>query len=841
MKICPRLFPLVLTTAIATTCFALTAHAATYYVDYAAGSDSNAGTSTGAAWKHCPGDPAAAGNPLSQKLQPGDTILFKGGVRYVFTSANSTGIQLNSSGTVGNLVTYDGNSAGAWGTGKAILTDNNSNPGHNAFYASGTVSNIVIRNFVITQLGGSATLPPDTGAAIAPNTGRGVCLYGGAQNVSVSDCDMSMLGYWFNQKPMDANSIDGAGVVCFPDASQTYGNITVTNCNFRRIRVGCAFSSGSYLTNIVVANCSFSDSIVWCIDLSVRKTGTFTDGVQIHDCQFFDYYQFNADYWTGYGDWPHTDGIFFRVDYGGAIYGTNNNFYNNKFYFTKSPGGGTAQIYVTEGPSCNIYNNLFIGSGLANGTICLNDGPLDGSNNQLVRILNNTFYDSYNFDVTINNRNALTRPIGKVWMANNVFYDAMTGSGNNFVGVFETGSIPWTWAVTNWSIDNNLYRSQNWTGHYVYSSKSWGEGNITNMQAYGWEKNGKAADPLFQNISYGLASVSSALNDFRVQTNSPAVGAGTNLTALAAVLPGLDKDIAGNPRPTVGGWSIGAYEASTSGVGGGGGGGGGGLQLPPVVSAITQSGADVNTNTAGPQVFAGSVVQYSATASDPNSLPLTWQWSYSVNGGAETVVQTGAGAVGSVSFNYTAAMAGSTFTWKLTVNNGLASATSTLTVGVVAPPSPTAGLSFQAADATLTAPFALSGGAIAQTVQTVDPTQGGQAAFSFYITNAGNYVIQALVSAPNDANNSFFVNVDGQPVDPTMIWDIPLTSGFEQRIVSWRGSGTDGNNEFVPAVFNLTAGAHQLIVRGREANVALQSVAILNYLSPPQNLRIIPQ
>ncbi|HEU5070023.1 MAG TPA: choice-of-anchor Q domain-containing protein [Verrucomicrobiae bacterium] len=840
MKICPRLFPLVLTTAIATTCFALTAGATTYYVDYAAGSDSNAGTSTGAAWKHCPGDPAASGNPLSQKLQPNDTILFKGGVRYVFTSANSTGILLNNaSGTLGNPVTFDGNSAGAWGTGKAVLTDNNSNPGHNAFYSSAAVSNIVIRNFVITQLGGSATLPPDTGAAVAANWGAGVNLSATALNITVQDCDLSMLGYWYNQKPMSAGSIDGMGIDCFPNMAATYGNILVTNCNFSRMAQGCNFSAGPTLTNITVANCSFTDSIMWCVDINVRTTGTFTDYITVHDCKFYDYYQFNQDYWTGYGGWPHTDGIFFRVDYSGASFGTHNNFYNNKFYYTKSSGGGTAQMYITEGPSCNIYNNVFIGSGLANGNVVIGDGPLDGSNNQLVRVFNNTFYDSYTFDVSLSNENAPSRPIGKVWMANNIFYDAMLGSGNNFVAKFDTGTIPWTWGVTNWFINNNLYKSFNGTGNYLYAPKVWGEGNITSMQAYGWEKNGVVADPLFLNITLGLANASSTLNDLRLQTNSPAIGAGTNLTALAAVLPGLDKDIAGNPRPAVGGWSIGAYEASTSGVGGGGG--GGGLQLPPVVSAITQSGADVNTNTAGPQVFAGSVVQYSATASDPNSLPLTWQWSYSVNGGADTVVQTGVGAVGSVSFNYTAAMAGSTFVWKLAVNNGLASATSTLTVGVVAPPSPTAGLSFQAADATVTAPFALSGGAIGQSVQTVDPTLGGQAVFSFYITNAGNYVIQAVVSAPNDANNSFFVNVDGQPVDPTMIWDIPLTSGFEQRIVSWRGSGSDGNNEFVPAVFNLTAGAHQLIVRGREAYVSLQSVAILNYLSPPQNLRIIPQ
>lgn len=533
------------------------AQAATYYVDYSGGSDASAGTSTGAAWKRCPGDSEYTG---SGSLAAGDTVRFKGGVSYIFTDADTNGITLTSG------VTYDGNSAGTWGTGKATITDNNNATGHIAFYATATVSNIVIRHFIITQLGGSATLPTDPGSAVPANSGYGVKLGGGAQNISVLDCDMSKLGYYFNQKPMDAStSIDGGGVFCFPDATQSWGNITVSNCNFSLMRVGCAFSCGSYLTNVVVDHCSFSSNMVWCIDLNVRTTGTFTDGITIRNCDFFNFWQFNLDYWTGYGEGPHTDGIFFRCDYSGAIYGTNNNFYNNRFYSTTNNGGGTAQIYVTEGPSCNIYNNVFLGSGFQDGNISLNDGPLDGSNNQLVRIFNNTFYDSYTYDLTVNNRNALTRPIGKVWAANNLYYDAMTGSGNNFVGKFETGSIGWTWGVTNWFINANLYRSQNWTSNYVYSANSWGEGNIADMQLYGWETNGIADDPKFADISAGLATDNVLANDLSLQTNSPAIGAGTNLTTLAAYLPGLATDFAGNSRPASGNWTIGAYEGASAG------------------------------------------------------------------------------------------------------------------------------------------------------------------------------------------------------------------------------------------------------------------------------------
>jgi hypothetical protein len=101
-------------------------------------------------------------------------------------------------------------------------------------------------------------------------------------------------------------------------------------------------------------------------------------------------------------------------------------------------------------------------------------------------------------------------------------------------------------------------------------------------------------------------------------------------------------------------------------------------------------------------------------------------------------------------------------------------------------------------------------------------------------------VIQALVSATNLANNSFYINIDSAPQDPDMAWDIlPVTSGFEQRLVSWRGSGTSDADQYVPQIFVLSAGNHQLIIKGREAYTQLQSFSFLQLPSTPQNLRII--
>lgn len=89
---------------------------ATYYIDFDAGNNASAGTSTGAAFKHCPGDAEATSTAAGTTLAAGDTVNFKGGVAYRGM------ISGQASGSAGNLITYQGDSAiHGWGTGKAIM------------------------------------------------------------------------------------------------------------------------------------------------------------------------------------------------------------------------------------------------------------------------------------------------------------------------------------------------------------------------------------------------------------------------------------------------------------------------------------------------------------------------------------------------------------------------------------------------------------------------------------------------------------------------------------------------------------------------------------------------
>jgi len=259
---------------------------------------------------------------------------------------------------------------------------------------------------------------------------------------------------------------------------------------------------------------------------------------------------------------------------------------------------------------------------------------------------------------------------------------------------------------------------------------------------------------------------------------------------------------------------------------------------PPTVSAISHNAADVSSVLPGLQILEGTTVQYSGSASDSDGDALTWQWIYTVNGGAEVVYQTGAGTVSPISFNYGAGTANSTYVWKLRVNDGQANGESQLTLGVISPPA--AGASVEAESGVITSPFVSSGGSISQP-STTDINGGGRATYGFSVTNAGDYVIQALVDAPSLNENSFYLNIDAEPQDPYTAWDIlPPTSGFENRIVSWRGNGTPDSNEIVRAVFNLQPGSHQLIIRGREANTLLDRFSVERLPNPPGRPQVVP-
>ena len=94
---------------------------------------------------------------------------------------------------------------------------------------------------------------------------------------------------------------------------------------------------------------------------------------------------------------------------------------------------------------------------------------------------------------------------------------------------------------------------------------------------------------------------------------------------------------------------------------------------------------------------------------------------------------------------------------------------------------PSWSVTFAADSGTISTPLVASDGKIDQPVGT-DLAKGGEAAYSFNLPNAGNYVVSAMVLAPNEGQNSFYVNVDAEPIDPLTIWDIPISPTLTSRV-----------------------------------------------------------
>ena len=221
--------------------------------------------------------------------------------------------------------------------------------------------------------------------------------------------------------------------------------------------------------------------------------------------------------------------------------------------------------------------------------------------------------------------------------------------------------------------------------------------------------------------------------------------------------------------------------------------------------------------------------------------PATINLSASVPGNGQTIAQVefynGATLLGAVasapySFSWKNVSAGAySLSVKVVYNSG--DAVGSLAVNVqVAAGWPGSSLTFAANSGTIKAPFVASNGTLFQAVET-PVTTGGRVAYSFNILNAGNYLVSALVRAPNEGQNSLYVNIDAEPTDPLMIWDIPVSSGLTNQTVSWRGKGTPdpASAQYRPKVFTLSAGTHQLIIRGREANTSVSTISII--AAPP--------
>ncbi|MEM7134023.1 MAG: putative Ig domain-containing protein [Chloroflexota bacterium] len=235
------------------------------------------------------------------------------------------------------------------------------------------------------------------------------------------------------------------------------------------------------------------------------------------------------------------------------------------------------------------------------------------------------------------------------------------------------------------------------------------------------------------------------------------------------------------------------------------------VNLPPT---LQNPGTQVNT--------IGNPVSLSLSASDPNGDALTFGaaglpggLTIDVNSGTISGTPTTLGTsnvVATVS-DGNGGSDSTSFSW--VVNDG-----TTANCG---------GLIQEAEDATLSGTFVIGSSAGASGGQYIQAPNGSgnrwngpsadRADFCFDVPTAGTYRLLGTIQATGGGNNSFYVTIDGQPVDG-YLWDTTITgSSYGDDYVAQRG-GAD------PVEFNLSTDQHTVSIYLREDGTILDKLEL---------------
>ena len=477
-----------------------------------------------------------------------------------------------------------------------------------------------------------------------------------------------------------------------------------------------------------------------------------------------------------------------------SIWANGNQILDNEIHNNGNPastsGNGLDGIYDNENTSGNIYAGNYIHNNGRTGGSNLDHGLYLCGNNEWV--INNV--------VTANDSRGL-QIAGYTTTSNmKVYNNVFAWNGVDGVTVWQD--------MNGITIENNIiYQNGRYgvqfsaaTGHGVVIDHNLVYGNAAGSY-YFTDASSTVSYTLGTTISVNPLFVNGASSGFdaHLASGSPAIGAGYNLSSSFAT------DLAGAARPASGTWDLGAYVHAPS------------VTIPPTV-ALT---SPVN----GASYSAPAAINLAASVT-ANGHTITQVRFY--NG--STLLGSATTAPYALAWNNVAAsIYGLSATAVYDAGSTVVSPSTTVSVtNLIA----SADLSFASTSGTISAPFYVTNGAIAQPAYT-GVTAGGQAVYTFNISAAGHYTVSVSVNAASQDYNSLFLNIDAQPTDPTMIWDIPVTTGFTSKTVSWRGNGVVSSTspsgltaQFAPKVFNLSTGVHRLIIRGRESNTLLGTITI---------------
>jgi hypothetical protein len=344
-----------------------------------------------------------------------------------------------------------------------------------------------------------------------------------------------------------------------------FKNITIQNIYVRVPNVGDhsgALSEGFWghvpLTNIHIHHVILHD-LHWGI-------ATTADYYPINNLEYDHFYSYNLDHGVGIGMagahsngflihdfhigssqvWDlattdnHHDGIHFYGGADGITTGVNTGIQIYNGLFDGDWGfSNTANIFFEDGQNATIYNNLFYSS---SGSYPLNNGVLNNCNgpstNRSVKFYNNTVIWT-----GPNPGSYMAVVCGSADWRNNVFIDQTTAGNASLVALAGSG----TW-------DHNVYAANQ------PSSGLFGQNSSCCTWTYTQWKANKGADSNSPAIGTGTVGVNASTGT--LNTGSPAIGAGANLSSLGIAALNVDRN--GNPRSQSGSWDAGAFNSGTS-------------------------------------------------------------------------------------------------------------------------------------------------------------------------------------------------------------------------------------------------------------------------------------
>lgn len=547
----------------------------TYYVDFAAGADSNAGTSTGAALKHCPGDTNATSTASSIILAAGDTVIFKGGVTY-------TGdIAIKQSGSSGLPITYDGTGA-TWGTGRSLMDCNNTY--YHAFSCISPTKNwFTIKGFKITKAKNSNDNTNQTiNRAGADITGVNYAgdgdLYseGGIQLNNCANFYLDDLWIYEFENCYDRAVLNAEGdgdsqtdLNCAIEKSGisilgTANNGTITNCVIWAVGHRCIKFSGA--DTMLITDCDFggtaaagavSTNMGWFavgINLSSGGSGQPLKNITVRKTVAHDGWQYQGDesqQRSHSGDWFHMFGdadgtlepnddvhdvLFDRV----YCY-SNHQFANNNgtaYFFLES------DVYNVEWRNCLLVNGF-------SGAIEMRD-----TSNAVVNAT--TIITSIDQPILFKAKSSSGFPLKSIYVTNSVFMTQSANSANVAYGTSGSG------------YDGELVHSD-YNSYYTSAHNNrieWHGTNYTSIATWrtttGQDAHSIFVDPKLVSIPTGAGWANASSGDYRPDSSqsSPLIGSGLDQSATFTIY----RD--GTTRS--GTWLIGSEPSSAGGGGGAG-------------------------------------------------------------------------------------------------------------------------------------------------------------------------------------------------------------------------------------------------------------------------------